>query len=225
MLMSIELHFVLSDLLRRDILTDMSPWKAALSGAWRFALVSVLAFGFWAYGPKVGEGALYIGCLVSFIVFGEIFMPALVVGPNRRRRFNASFIPAFVVYAIVWSACWFALKFGAGEWLGSVLGCAAFAWILGKRLGAKTGFLAAALALILFHSAGYFLGGKAFYMARNPPSVFAGWKKQDVWTVAKLAWGFFYGIGFGAGIGYAFGVFQQPPSGQLVRPLAASDQK
>src|SRR5256885_3960011 len=113
--------------------------RAILSGAWRFGLVSLFAFGFWAFEPKIlpkrfGEVGTFVGCLVFFVAFAEIFLVSLVQPPDARRKFNGSFPLAFIVYSIVWSACWFALKFGLGEWLGSALGCAAFATILGWRL-------------------------------------------------------------------------------------------
>jgi hypothetical protein len=184
---------------------------AILNGAWRFALVSVLAFGFWAVQPKrLPETATFAGCLLLFAVFSEIFLVKLVYEPNARSKFNRSFIPAFIVYAVVWSAFWFAMHSRAGEWLGSAVGCAAFAAIVGRQLGARTGFCKAILFLIATHAAGYFLGGKMFYMARNPPDFLASWPKENIWALAKLMWGFFYGLGFGAGIGYVFHVFQRP---------------
>jgi hypothetical protein len=108
----------------------------------------------------------------------------------------------------VWSACWFALHLRAREWIGSALGCAAFATILYRRLGAREGLCKVILFLIVAHSAGYFLGGRVFFMAL-PRSAFASWPKQDVLMLAKLTWGLFYGLGFGAGMGYAFDVFQR----------------
>ena len=197
--------------------TFASPYsfmRAIFSGAWRFAVVSLAGFGFWALEPamlpkRFGEMGVFLGCLLFFCGFAEIFLINLVHEPNRRKKFNRSFVPAFVTYAIVWSACWFALKFGRGEWLGSALGCAAFAFILGKQLGAREGYCKVILFLIIAHSAGYFLGGKVFYMARHPPDALASLSKDQVWTLAKLAWGLCYGLGFGAGIGYAYDVFQK----------------
>jgi hypothetical protein len=188
---------------------------AILNGAWRFALVSVLAFGFWAVEAKIlprgfGEMWTFAGCLVFFVLFTELFMVKLVNEPNARAKFNRSFVPAFIVYAIIWSLFWFALHSGLGEWLGSAVGCAAFAGILGRQLAAKSGYTQVIALLIVTHAAGYFFGGKVFYMARNPPEFFASWPKQDVWMLAKLLWGLFYGLGFGAGIGYAFHIFQRP---------------
>jgi hypothetical protein len=146
--------------------------------------------------------------LIAFALFAEIFLVSLAHPPNSRRKFNGSFIPAFIVYAIVWSACWFALHLRAREWIGSALGCAAFATILYRRLGAREGLCKVILFLIVAHSAGYFLGGRVFFMAL-PRSAFASWPKQDVLMLAKLTWGLFYGLGFGAGMGYAFDVFQR----------------
>lgn len=188
--------------------------RAILSGAWRFGVVSLIAFGFWAFDSKIlpkrfGEVGTFVGCLVVFVAFAEIFLIGLVQPPDARRKFNRSFPLAFIVYSIVWSACWFALKFGKGEWLGSGLGCAAFAAILGWRLGARNGYCKVILFLIITHAAGYFLGGKAFYMARHPPQALSSLSKEEIWTAAKLVWGLSYGLGFGAGIGYAFDVFQR----------------
>jgi hypothetical protein len=171
-----------------------------------------LAFGLSRrkFFPKgSGEPAEFLGCLICFCVFSEIFLVKLAHEPNARRKFNKSFIPAFVVYAIVWSACWFTLKFGKGEWLGSALGCAAFAYILGKQLGAHEGFCKVILFLIVTHSTGYFLGGKVFFMARHPPAALSSLSKDQIWTLAKFAWGLCYGLGFGVGMGYAFDVFQK----------------
>jgi len=43
--------------------------------------------------------------------------------------------------------------------------------ILGRQFGARGGYLKVIVFLIATHAAGYFLGGKVFYMARNPPEV------------------------------------------------------
>lgn len=182
-------------------------------GAWRFGLVSVGGFGPWAFEtfllPKgASETLLYVACLVFFIVFAEIFLAPLVKAPHAFKLFNRAFVPAFVAYAVIWSAFWFAFKFGRGEWLGLAAGCAAFALILGKMLGAKNGYLKAIAVLIIAHAAGYFLGSYIFSLRRHAPGFLASWPKRDILTAAKLAWGLFYGLGFGAGIGYAFHVFQ-----------------
>jgi hypothetical protein len=119
-------------------------------------------------------------------------------------------VPAFFAYAVVWSACWFALRENGGELAGLTLGCATFAWVLGKRLRSTNGLGPVILVLICTHGAGYWLGSYVFSKAPNPPQFFAGWDRWQLWASAKLAWGLFYGLGFGAGIGYAFYKFQSP---------------
>ena len=182
---------------------------AAISGAWRFALVSILGFAPWALPRHGGEGQLYFECLIAFLVFAQVLLVPMVHRENRYKRFNSSFVPAFIAYAVVWSACWFAFRAKGGEIAGLILGCLAFAWVLGKRLRSTDGLGSVVLVLILAHAAGYWLGSYVFSMARNPPALFSGWDKKDIWTLAKLSWGLFYGLGFGAGIGYAFYRFQQ----------------
>jgi hypothetical protein len=182
-------------------------------GAWRFALVSLGGFGPWALEdlllPKgTSEIGLYVACLVFFVLFAEIFLAPLVIGPDRFKRFNKAFVPAFVLYAVAWSACWFAWKFGKGEWVGLAAGCTVFAIVLGKMLGAKKGYLKVIAVLIAAHAAGYFLGAYVFSMRREPPAFLNSLSKRDLMIAAKLSWGLFYGLGFGAGIGYAFQVFQ-----------------
>lgn len=178
-------------------------------GAWRFAVVSVLAFGVWAEGPRgQSEGALYATCAVAFLLFSHLMMRPLLHAPDRLRKFSKSFIPAFLAYALIWSACWFLLRSRLGEVLGSVLGCAVFAWVVGKVLGAKNGYGGVIAVMIIAHSIGYFLGGFAFEFRRNPPDFMAGWNRRDILKLAQYAWGLFYGLGFGAGIGYAYQLFQ-----------------
>jgi hypothetical protein len=137
-----------------------------------------------------------------------LLMHSLLEGTNRIVRFYMIFVPAFLAYAVVWSACWFLLKFGAGEWLGSLLGCAAFAGVAGNMLKSKGGFAKVIVVLFLTHSAGYFLGGVAYGALRHPPEFLRGLSRAQIGLLSKMLWGFFYGLGFGAGIGYAFHQFQ-----------------
>jgi len=188
----------------------MTDFGAIVRGALRFAVVSLCGFLVWAVGGKMKEGVLFAACAVAFLVAAEIVLPALLNPPDQRKKFNRTFVPAFIAYAVAWSACWFALHSRVGEWLGLAVGCAVFALIVGKRLGAKDGFLAAIAVLFVANAIGYFLGGYVFGMARKPPAFFDGWAKADIWKLAKLTWGLFFGLGFGAGIGFVFHRFQRP---------------
>jgi hypothetical protein len=128
------------------------------------------------------------------------------------------FVPAFLAYAVVWSGFWFALKFGAGEWLGSALGCLAFAAIVRRHLKGGNQFALAVFILFLLHSAGYFSGGKVYgFVGHSKPPPF-GLSKQSAGLLAKFLWGACYGLGFGAGIGYVFHQFQRGTSAAAAAP-------
>jgi hypothetical protein len=166
-------------------------------GAICFTIVSLAGFSVWAFAggwfyANVGEAGLYAACTVVFTGLAGLLMNGLLRGPNRLRRFYVAFVPAFLAYALIWCVCWFLLKGGVGEWVGSLLGSAVFALVLGKMLGSTNGLVPAIVILFGAHSAGYFLGGMAYASVGHP-----------------LLWGFFYGIGFGTGIGYAFYRFQK----------------
>src|ERR1043166_2107355 len=62
------------------------------------------------------------------------------------------------------------------------------------------------------HSLGYFTGGKLMYFLTSPTGaeLFNSLTKAELGSVAELSWGLLYGLGFGAGLGYAFHVFQKP---------------
>jgi hypothetical protein len=107
----------------------------------------------------------------------------------------------------VWTAAWFALPDKRGEWIGAAAGCLVFAWIAMKMLGSTRGWLIAALALFVLHTAGYFAGDWSMYDVFVPKARAAGKGTPDFqhyMTLAKLSWGLFYGLGFGAGIGWVF---------------------
>jgi hypothetical protein len=186
-----------------------------MRGAISFMLVSLAGFSVWAFGGSwfykhVGEAGLYASCAVVFVGLAGILMHPLLQGDRRVRRFYAAFIPAFLAYAVLWSVCWFLLKFGPGEWLGSFLGCAAFAVVLGTMMGSQRGLGKVILILFFAHSTGYFLGGAAYSSMRHPPELLRELSRAQIGLLGKLLWGLFYGIGFGAGIGYAFYRFQVP---------------
>jgi hypothetical protein len=199
---------------------------AALRGALGFAAVSLGGFGVWAFAGRwlarrLGELGLYAACALVFVGLAGALLFPLVKGEQRLRRFCQAFVPAFLGYAAVWTLCWMALKFGAGEWLGSFAGTLAFAVILGKCLGSWRGLLKVALILFVGHSAGYFLGGIIYMKLAHPPVAIAGLNKSQVALLAKLIWGICYGLGFGAGIGFAFDTFQS----RTARAAATAEKK
>jgi hypothetical protein len=174
--------------------------RAVLRGAVGFSIVSVAAFSIWAFGGKWfkshgGEPAMDATIATAFVALSGLLLHPLAGG---LARFYKVFVPAFLAYAAVWCAAWFALKFGWGEWLGSLAGSAAFALVSAALFRNFRPLPLALLALFVAHSAGYFLGGQLYY----------GLKSQHH-TLAMLGWGAAYGLGFGAGIGAAFFALQK----------------
>jgi hypothetical protein len=172
-----------------------------LRGSLGFAAVSLVAYAVWAFAGKcltahLKTGGFYAVDAAVFLALSGLALHPLVPGPGSFGRFMKVFVPAYVAYAVVWCGAWFALGFGWGEWLGSFGGCFAFALVAGAVLGNLRPLLRVTLVLFIGHSAGYFLGGPLHYHS--------GPKYQ---VLGILGWGLLYGLGFGAGIGYAFHAF------------------
>ncbi|MDB6038850.1 MAG: hypothetical protein JWM99_2691 [Verrucomicrobiales bacterium] len=201
---------------------------STVRGSWGFALVSLIGFGLWAcagswFYKNVGEAGLYAATTAVFFAASGLFLHPLVHGSNSIRRFYKIFIPAFFAYAAIWCAAWFALRFGPGEWLGSFLGSFAFIALTGFGFGNYRGFLKAGLVMFVTHSTGYFLGGMLMHWLAGPEgrALLEGFSKSQISILAKLSWGLLYGLGFGAGIGFAFWNFQ---AGSPVEPKTTSEE-
>jgi hypothetical protein len=186
-----------------------------LRGSLGFAGVSILSFAVWAFGGKwfhthVGEGGLCLGCVLVFLVFTGLALHPLVFGAQRLFRFYKTFVPAFCVYAVAWCAAWFMLQFGLGEWLGSFAGSVVLAAGIGFGFRNWHPLLKVSLVMFVLHSAGYFLGEMVWrWLAgvSNP-----GFFGDNASLISKLAYGLVYGLGTGAGVGYAFFAFQNGAS-------------
>lgn len=190
---------------------------AVARGSLGFAAVSVAGFAVWAFGGRWfyrhgGEAGLYAACALVFVGAAGLFLHPLVRGPNPVRRFYKVFVPAFLAYALAWSAAWFGFRFGLGEWLGSLAGSAAFAVVAGGLLGNGRRWPKVSAVLFVAHSAGYFLGGQLYAWSRAPVAaeVLGGLSEETLATLGRLGWGLLYGLGFGAGLGYAFFDLQEP---------------
>lgn len=185
----------------------------------RFSAVSIGAFGIWAleggwFKTRGGEPAMYAVIAAFFIgVSGLLLHPLLGKTEGSLIRFYKAFVPAFFVYAILWSAAWFALGAGVGEWLGAAAGSVALALIarriLGWRDGART-LAVMVVGVLLLHNAGYFVGSRSMaWLVGKARSYPRGSEAREAWVFrAKISWGFFYGLGLGAGLGLVF----LPPS-------------
>ncbi len=193
-----------------------------LRGAAGFSGVSVTAFAVWAFGAGQfrglgGEAGMYVAIAVVFVALTGLWLHPLVLGKHRMRRFYGAFVPAFLAYASVWSGFWFWLKFGAGEWLGGFVGSLTFVALIAWRLGRAPGFVRASAVFFGLHTGGYWAGGYSMAwlvgLSRLHPTPFL--TAPSLLILAKLSWGLFYGLGFGAGLGYVFATFQRVSIGSL----------
>ncbi len=189
--------------------------RSVATGGLGFGAVSVAAFAVWALAgrwltSRAGEAGLYVACATVFIGLSGLALRGLTPGPGWWLRFYRVFIPAFTGYAIIWSAAWFLFGFGSGEWIGSLAGSVLFTIITARGFGSFRSLSKACLVVFILHSAGYFLGELLTGWLPGPAgrSLFAGLSKAQIYTLAKLAWGLCYGLGFGAGLGFAFHTFQ-----------------
>ena len=174
----------------------MTMGRSVGIGATGFTLASLGAYSVWAFAGRplyrsVGEAGLYAVCAVVFILLGSVLLRPLTRMPLA--RFSAIFTTAFLAYAIAWCAAWFGAKGRPGEWLGSLAGSIAFCAVLAAWFKSWRAFLISSLILFVTNSIGYFAGSWSYSALRSEHA-----------TVAKLAWGFFHGLGMGAGLGFAF---------------------
>jgi hypothetical protein len=73
------------------------PVDSVLQGAWRFAIVSIVGFGVWAFAGRWfrthgGEAGLYAASTVVFVGLAGLLMHPLVRGPSLVRVFTGSHI-------------------------------------------------------------------------------------------------------------------------------------
>jgi hypothetical protein len=132
-----------------------------------------------------------------------------VIGPGRLARFYLLFSVAFVSYAACWVVAYLTLRGLRGELLGSVAGTFLMALVLAGAFGAKKALLRLIPALVMANLAGYFLGRLLFYGAIGG-------------NLGMILYGASYGLGFGAGLGYALFLVQEPIRQRLSTSSSAS---
>jgi hypothetical protein len=183
--------------------------RSTLHGALGFAAVSLAAYSIWAFAPRLAGSEYGMYALIALVYLGGagLALCGLLHGTRRLGRFYRMFLPAFFGYALLWSLAWFVVKGRPGEWLGAAAGTLFFSAVCWLCLKRPAGFWIGALVLFVLHTAGYFLGGKWMYGLLD--AGIEGWAKPQVAIVAKLGWGLFHGLGFGAGIGFALGWWQR----------------
>jgi len=174
----------------------MTAGRSVGIGTTGFALASFAAYSVWAFAGRplyrsIGEAGLYAVCAVVFILLGSVLLRPLA--RIRLGRFSAVFTTAFLAYAIAWCLAWFGAKGRVGEWLGSLAGSIAFCAVLAAWFKSWRALLLSSLVLFVANSVGYFAGSWSYSALRSEHA-----------AIAKLSWGFFHGLGMGAGLGFAF---------------------
>jgi hypothetical protein len=170
----------------------ISLGRSLLIGTAGFTVASLIVYGFWMGAGRtvqrtVGEAGFYAACAVLFVLLGTVLLKPLA--RVSFARFALIYGGAFFGYALCWCLGWFFIRGQVGEWLGGLAGSLAFCVVLAAAFRAWPALRLSTLVLFLGHSAGYFFGSLAYEMITFLP---------------KIAWGFFYGVGTGAGIGFAF---------------------
>ncbi len=186
---------------RGDTPRMRSLWATVLQGALGFGLVGILAFAVWAVGggwlmSHVGKYGFYGAIAVAFMGLAGLALGRLVIGPGALARFYGLFTLGFVLYSIVWCAIYFTLpgqlpgRLGGklGEIFGSAAGLAVLCLLLLGAFNARQFFLPCWGVLFLLVTLGYYVG-----------EPFHTWYPG---AEGILVWGFCYGAGFGAGVGY-----------------------
>lgn len=163
-------------------------------GALGLALVSVAAYSIWALRLMRG-GGMWAAIAAVYLCLGGLVLGRLVIGQGGTARFAGLFAFAFVAYAASYCAFWFGLagKYQADLW-GSVVGLALVTWLVLRAFGRRDGFFLLLLALVVLHSAGYYLGGYLYEVAKTARGA------RD--PLAALLYGAGHGLGFGAGLGF-----------------------
>ena len=186
-----------------------------LKGALGFCIPSLAVFGSWALAGRwmyrtLTEAGAYAVWAFMFIGLAGVVLHRLLVKCRKLGWFQGVFAVAFLLYAIGWSAAWFALRNHAGEWLGPLVGTTLMTFAFASAFKARPRMLRMLMGLFLAHSTGYFLGGM-FY------ANIAG-------SAGKMLWGLCYGLGFGAGIGWALHHCQSAYSTNPSDPLPLPPQ-
>lgn len=164
-------------------------------GAVGFTLLSVAGFAPWAVTGRtlyhaIGEAGMYAVCALVFLALSGPLLHRLLPGPGSLGRFYKVFGIAFTAYSVAWMVGWMSLRGHPGSLAGLFAGTAVMSVILAAAFDAWASLLKLTAVLFLANATGYFIGGVA---EANVPGV-----------TGKLLWGVCYGVGFGAGLGYAF---------------------
>ena len=190
--------------------------ESMLRGMIGFTLVSLGGFAPWVLAGRwfyrtIGEIGLYVACALVFIGLSGPLLHRLIIGPGSLSRCYKIFTLAFLAYALVWIVAWMGLARSIGSVIagiiGAVAGIVAMGVLLALGFKATDALLKVIVALLVGNIAGYFIGEWAYngINALNEGNVTGiVLSRQTRSILSKASWGLCYGLGFGAGIGFAF---------------------
>jgi hypothetical protein len=204
--------------------------ESVLRGMLGFTIVSVAGFAPWALGGRllhhaVGEIGMYAACALVFVALSGLVLHRLIIGPGSLVRFYLLFTAAFLAYAACWTLAWVSLRGHLGSVIGLLFGTALMAWMLVWAFDARREFVKVAAVLLVLNAAGYFVGGwveAELVRVRTIHILGLSLDRRSTLTLAMLAWGVCYGIGFGAGLGLAFYVCQAKARALLRQPVQSA---
>jgi hypothetical protein len=190
----------------------LSLTSSIVRGALGFCIVSIAGFVPWAIfgrtlGQQIGEAGMYVVCALVFIALAGLLLHPLIMGRGSLGRFYRLFPIAFGAYSVAWILGWMTLRGHPGSVVGLLAGTAIMGWIFTRAFKAPDALLAVIAVLFVANSIGYFVGGWVEgwlinLKEWNLPAPLSGRRAQV--RTAMLAWGVFYGLGLGAGLGHAF---------------------
>jgi hypothetical protein len=185
-----------------------SVWRGAIG----FTLVSLGGFAPWVLAGRwfyrhIGEAGLYAVCAVVFIGLSGLLLHRLIIGPGSLVRFFKLFSLAFVAYAIAWTIGWMKFRGALGGLAGLLAGTAVMGAILARGFAVRGVAWKIIAVLFVANAIGYFAGEWAYNAVlalKEGNALGIVPDKSARAMLSKTAWGLFYGLGFGAGIGFAF---------------------
>jgi len=193
-------------MLREEIMTNHQVNQPTLRhfiwmGSSRFCLAGGVVFATVAFGQgglyqHLGVYGAYLFWTFLFILLGGALFSGLIMGPNRLVRAYGLFGLGFFLYAAAWVAAYFTVRGLPGEALGSLLGPVLMALGFMMVLGTRQALSKIIAGLVIAHSVGYFLGRPLLGILGE--------------QLGMICWGLIYGLGFGAGLGYALFMAQTP---------------
>lgn len=163
-------------------------------GAWGFGLVGMLVYASVAYGERALYRTLTVGGAYAlwtsiFVLGAPWVLGRLLIEREQRPRFVGAFILGFLAYAGTWMLIYFGLRSRTAEVASSILApatmAAVYAWAIARNQDATP---MAAMAVLVCHTAGYFLGSLLNRLLGG--------------SAGMLAWGIAHCCLFGAGIGW-----------------------